>query len=396
MTFDALVILGFGGPEGPDDVWPFLERVAAGRRIPRERLAGVAEHYLSFGGVSPVNAQTRALRDALAGRLRERGLGLPVVVANRNSAPLVPDVLAGLAAGGASRALVLATTPFASYSSCRQYREDLAAGAVAGLEPVKVPPFPDLPGLERAFVENVAAQLRGPGGATRVLFCTHSIPLSMDASAGPHGGAYQAQQRDLAARVIAGAAAAAGCQVPAWDLVYQSRSGPPQVPWLEPDVSVALAEAAAQGFGRVIVVPIGFLTDHMEVVWDLDTEAAASAAALGLDYVRVATPGASPAFLDSLTDLLSRWLTEPLRPAEAGEPCAGGCCLGSGEPGTDAPPVVEPTLLASTPTVDAPTAFSAAAAGSSPPALLSAPTATAASNPPTGGMPPADRTELKP
>jgi len=368
--FDALVVLGFGGPERPDELLPFLRRVIAGHNIPPSRLAEVGQHYAHFGGISPVNGQTRALSVALRSRLAAAGHELPVVVANRNSPPFVPDVLAELASNGHRNILVLATSAFASYSSCRQYREDLAAGAVSSQAVVKLPPFFELPGLEQAFATAVAAGLAGQNLATtRVLFSVHSLPVAMAAAAGPTGNVYVSQHRDLAARIMAAAAKLAGFDVEptwepgagqasshhprqpqggrrtirdqatpghvpgephptlAWELVYQSRSGPPQVPWLEPDISDALVVMAGQGVQQVVVVPLGFLTDHMEVIWDLDTEAAATAATLGLGFHRVATPGDSPVFLDSLTKWVTQYLTHPTGPSQSGQTCFGDCCL---------------------------------------------------------------------
>ena len=340
MSYDALMLLGFGGPEHVDEVVPFLERVTAGRNIPRERLIEVGRHYLTLGGVSPINAQNRALRSALAERLAARGVDLEFVLANRNSAPFVEDVLADLAARGHRRILALATSAYSSYSGCRQYREDLGR-ALAGLEPgtdvtaVKIPPFPQLPGLLEANTQLVADALRestADAGALRVMFTTHSIPTAMSANAGPEGGRtggdlYSAQHRHVATTVIAEAARRAGlAEAPAWELVYQSRSGAPHIPWLEPDINDAITAAAADGVSTVVIVPIGFLTDHVEVIWDLDTQARQTAESLGVRTVRVPTVGTHPAFLDSLADLIAAALTNPGRPARAGECCYGGCC----------------------------------------------------------------------
>ncbi|MDR0483106.1 MAG: ferrochelatase [Cellulomonadaceae bacterium] len=336
-AFDALIVLGFGGPEGPDEVWPFLERVTAGKRIPRERLADVAEHYLAFGGVSPVNAQTWALAAGLAARLQARGMEIPVVVANRNSAPFIPDVLAELAAQGAQTVAAVTLTPFASYSSCLQYREDIAAGLIAsgltgglddesgdGLRVVKLPPYADLAGLEQAWVEEVQRSMAADPGdrtqCTTVLFTTHSIPLTMNDASGPKGGAYLQQHRALAERIMARVG-----DVP-WELVFQSRSGPPHIPWLEPDIADALRSAKEADYQRVIVAPIGFLTDHMEVVWDLDTEAAEVAADVGLAYTRAATPGTTAAFQDSWADWVADCLATAPGAAPSGENCSGTCC----------------------------------------------------------------------
>ena len=342
MTYDALVMLGFGGPEHVDEVVPFLERVTAGRGIPRERLLEVGQHYLTLGGVSPINAQNRAMRSALAERLVERGVDTELVLANRNSPPFVADVLRELAEQGRTKLLAWATAAYSSYSGCRQYREDLGMAveelAEAGIDVVKLPPFPELPGLIEATTDLLAATLAGlPAEADEllVMFTTHSIPLSFSSNAGPEGARrdgdlYTAQHRTVAERTIAAAAARAGLvQTPAWTLVYQSRSGAPHVPWLEPDINDAITEAAAAGVRDVVIVPIGFLTDHVEVIWDLDTQARQTADALGVRTHRVPTVGTHPAFLDSLADLLARYLTDPGRNPGPGEFCFGNCCASS-------------------------------------------------------------------
>jgi ferrochelatase len=329
--FDVLMVLGFGGPEAPQDVLPFMRRVTAGRGIPDARLEEVGRHYLAFGGRSPINAQHRALARGLAERLDR-----PVVVANRNSPPFVPEVLAGLAGQGVRRVLVLATAAFASYSSCRQYRENLAAGLPRGMTAVKLPPFPELPGLAQALAEPLAAAAR-PGQV--VFFAVHSLPAAMAAAAGPAGGAYVDQQAALARRVMALAGLGAGH---GFQLVYQSRSGPPHAAWLEPDVNDALEQAALDGAREVLVVPVSFLTDHMEVMWDLDTQAAATARRLGLGFRRLPTPGASPLFLDGLAEWVGRHLDGQVRAPRPGEPCFGGCCLGAAA----SPPAVDAVMAA--------------------------------------------------
>lgn len=353
MSFDALVMLGFGGPEHVDEVVPFLERVTAGRGIPRERLVEVGQHYLTLGGVSPINAQNRQLRAALADRLAARGVEVEFVLANRNSAPFVPDVLADLASRGRRDLLAFSTAAFSSYSGCRQYREDLGLALEQLADPdlriVKVPPFPHLPGMVEAVAELLAATLAevGEAAAPLVMFTTHSIPTSLSSNAGPEGGRtggdlYSAQQLDLAAAVIGPAAARAGfAAAPPWQLVYQSRSGAPHVPWLEPDINDAITEVAGTGVRDIVIVPIGFLTDHVEVIWDLDTQARATAEALGVRTHRVPTVGEHPAFLDSLADLLAAHLTGQVRAPGPGEFCHGSCCL---NPRSDRPAAAGVTL----------------------------------------------------
>ncbi len=331
LKYDAWVLLGFGGPEAEAEVVPFLERVTAGRGIPPERLVEVGQHYFTLGGASPINQQNRALLGALTAALAEAGINLDAVLANRNSAPFVPDVLAGLAGRGHHRLLAVATAAYSGYSSCRQYREDVGLALAAGLEleVLKLPPFFDLPGFTGAITEllldSLPPDLDLAEDSTRLLFTTHSIPEVMAASAGPDGGAYVAQHRWVAQRVVDGIAAATGVQKP-WELVFQSRSGPPSVPWLEPDVNDALAELAGAGATDVVLVPIGFLSDHVEVIWDLDTQARETADGLGLRLVRTPTVGTHPAFVADLAGRIAAELREGSPAAGPGQYCFGGCC----------------------------------------------------------------------
>ena len=341
-TFDAVVLLGFGGPEGVDEVVPFLERVTAGRGIPKDRLVEVGQHYFTLGGVSPINAQNRALRDALAAELAVRGCSVEVALANRNSAPFVPDVLAGLVERGHRRLLGVATAAYSGYSACRQYREDLGlALAATGADLVirKLPPFYDLDGFVATITELLLAALPDDlelgAEATRLVFTTHSIPNSMAAASGPNGDAYLNQHRWVAGQVVAAIASATGI-TKGWELVFQSRSGPPQVPWLEPDVNDALRDFAAAGTTDVILVPIGFISDHMEVIWDLDTQALQTAAELGIRLVRTPTVGTHPAFVAGLAGRIAQQLLTGLRQAEPGQFCHGDCCL---NPRSQAPTV---------------------------------------------------------
>lgn len=341
-TFDAVVLLGFGGPEGVDEVVPFLERVTAGRGIPKDRLVEVGQHYFTLGGVSPINAQNRALRDALAAELAVQGCSVEVALANRNSAPFVPDVLAGLVERGHRRLLGVATAAYSGYSACRQYREDLGlALAATGADLVirKLPPFYDLDGFVATITELLLAALPDDlelgAEATRLVFTTHSIPNSMAAASGPNGDAYLNQHRWVAGQVVAAIASATGI-TKGWELVFQSRSGPPQVPWLEPDVNDALRDFAAAGTTDVILVPIGFISDHMEVIWDLDTQALQTAAELGIRLVRTPTVGTHPAFVAGLAGRIAQQLLTGLRQAEPGQFCHGDCCL---NPRSQAPTV---------------------------------------------------------
>lgn len=304
--YDALLVLSFGGPEGPDDVMPFLENVVRGRGVPRERLLEVAEHYQSFGGVSPINEQNRALVEAL-----RPIAGVPVYWGNRNWHPFGEDTVRRMKDDGVRKAAVFATSAFAGYSSCRQYYEDIDRISVEdGPELVKMRHYGEHPGFVAAMADRVRAALDRLGrDDARLVFTAHSIPVSMAETAGPSGGLYEAQLRRSAELV----SRALGRDQP-WDLVWQSRSGPPQVPWLEPDVCDHLRKIDA---GSVVLVPIGFVSDHMEVVYDLDTEAKAVAAELGLPMERAATAGTHPRFVQMVRELLE----EP-EPA----PCPLTCC----------------------------------------------------------------------
>ncbi|MGV8909953.1 MAG: ferrochelatase [Propionicimonas sp.] len=342
LSYDAVLLLGFGGPEGEDEVVPFLERVTAGRGIPPERLLEVGEHYFTLGGVSPINAQNRALLTALTEALAAAGVSIDTALANRNSPPFVPNVLGDLADRGHRRILAVATAAYSGYSSCRQYREDLGlALADTGLELdiLKLPPFYDLPGFAGTITDlllgSVPDDLDLAAAGTRLLFSTHSIPNSMAASAGPEGNAYVTQHRWVADQVVAGIAEATGHR-PAWQLVFQSRSGPPSMPWLEPDINDVLRDLAADGVTDVVLAPIGFLSDHVEVIWDLDTEAMATAAELGIRLVRTPTVGIEPRFVGDLAGRIAAELRAGSAPSSPGQFCFGGCCA---NPRRDAPTV---------------------------------------------------------
>ncbi|MFT4108116.1 ferrochelatase [Propionicimonas sp.] len=340
LKYDAVVLMGFGGPEGSEEVVPFLERVTAGRGIPRERLVEVGQHYFTLGGVSPINAQNRALLAALADALCAQGVEIETVLANRNSPPFVPDVLADLAARGHRRLLAVATAAYAGYSSCRQYREDLGlalAGGALDVDVRKLPPFYDLPAFADAVSELLLrclpADLDLAADSTRLVFTTHSVPAVAARNAGPEGDAYLTEHRWVARRVVAAVAEATGVTKP-WDLVFQSRSGPPQVPWLEPDVNDALREFAAAGTTDVVLVPIGFISDHMEVIWDLDTQARETAAELGVRLIRTPTVGTHPGFVADLARRIADELRAGSPEPGPGQFCFGGCCA---NPHRDAP-----------------------------------------------------------
>jgi ferrochelatase len=312
-AFDAVLVLSFGGPEGPDDVMPFLRNVTRGRGVPEERLLEVAQHYQHFGGVSPINEQNRALVQALRAELAANGIGLPVYWGNRNWKPFAAEAVRQMRDDGVQRALVFATSATGSYSSCRQYREDMAqARAVAGAgapELVKVRHFFDHPGFiaanadrGRAALAQLPAQQRD---TARLVFTAHSVPLVMNALSGPEAdGLYERQHRETA-RLVSESLRGAGAS---FDLVWQSRSGPPQVAWLEPDVNDHLRTLAAGGVRAVVVCPTGFVSDHLEVLWDLDVEARRTAEALGIDFVRAATVGTHPLFVAAIRELLEEQL----------------------------------------------------------------------------------------
>jgi protoporphyrin/coproporphyrin ferrochelatase len=322
--YDAVLLLSFGGPEKPEDVLPFLQNVTRGRGIPDERLVEVGEHYYRFGGRSPINDQNRALLAALRDSFDEVGLDLPLYWGNRNWAPYLTDTLRQMTADGVRRAVVIVTSAYPSYSGCRQYRENLAdaAAQVDGAPRIdKLRHYANHPAFVSSFVESTADALAKLPEGSAIAYVTHSIPTAMNATSGPDGGAYVEWHSDVAAEITAELERRTGTSRRA-DLVYCSRSGPPQTPWLEPDVNDHLEELAAAGAPGVAVVPIGFVSDHMEVIYDLDTEAAATAERLALPMARAATPGTDPRFVTMLRDLVIERAA-----AERGEaplrPCAG-------------------------------------------------------------------------
>lgn len=308
MTFDALLLVSFGGPEGVDDVMPFLEKVLHGRAVPPSRLTAVAAHYYELGGVSPINGQNRALQAALQQAFPDR----PVYWGNRNWHPLLADTVAAMRTDGIRRAAAFVTSAYSSYSSCREYVDDLEAARRAtgpgAPEVVKVRPYFDHPGFIAPFVESVVAALAASGPETPVLMTAHSIPIAMAEACD-----YEQQLLDVGRRVAGGAGAGE------WSLVFQSRSGRPDQPWLGPDISDAIA-SLPDGTESVIVAPIGFVSDHMEVVYDLDRVAARAAAERGIRFIRAATPGTHPAFVSMVGDLVAEAEGAP-PPC----PCARGC-----------------------------------------------------------------------
>ncbi|MFE9810065.1 ferrochelatase [Streptomyces sp. NPDC005227] len=349
--YDALLLLSFGGPEGPDDVVPFLENVTRGRGIPKERLKEVGQHYFLFDGISPINDQNRALLDVLRKDFADHGLDLPVYWGNRNWAPYLTDTLREMVTDGRRRILVLATSAYASYSGCRQYREDLA-GALAALESegLELPRIDKLrhyfnhPGFVEPMTEGVLRSLAELPEELRadahLAFTTHSIPTAAADTSGPveghgDGGAYVRQHLDVARLIVEKVREETGVDHP-WRLVYQSRSGAPHIPWLEPDICDHLEELHGAGVPAAVMVPIGFVSDHMEVLYDLDTEARAKAAELDLPVRRSATVGSDPRFAAAVRDLvLERAAAESGRrvtPCALGllgashDLCPVGCC----------------------------------------------------------------------
>ncbi|AKS34454.1 ferrochelatase [Mycolicibacterium goodii] len=292
MEFDAVLLLSFGGPEAPEQVMPFLENVTRGRGIPTERLAEVAEHYLHFGGVSPINGINRALISQLRLQLGD----LPVYFGNRNWDPYVEDTVATMRDNGIRRAAVFTTSAWGGYSSCRQYVEDIARARSAvgpgAPELVKLRHYFDHPLLIEMFADGIKAAAQSlPADLrdqARLVFTAHSIPIAADER---HGPRLYSRQVGYATRLVADAAGYTD-----YDQVWQSRSGPPQIPWLEPDVADHLNVLAERGTRAVIVCPVGFVADHIEVVWDLDTELKQQADEAGVTMVRATTPNADPRY----------------------------------------------------------------------------------------------------
>lgn len=330
--YDALFLVSFGGPEKTEDVVPFLQNVTTGKNIPVERLEEVGEHYYSFGGKSPINDQNRALLAALREDFATHGVDLPIYWGNRNWDPYFREAVEQMKADGVERAICFVTSAYSSYSGCRQYRENLfEASEGTGVELDRLRHGFNHPGFIGPFAEALEEALASAPEGTHVVFVTHSIPDTMDAaSGGPGEHAYVRQHLSVAEEVAKRAGAGS------WDLAFCSRSGPPTMPWLEPDVNDRLRELSTEGVESVVVVPIGFVSDHMEVVFDLDTEAAATAEELGMRYVRVATPGTHPDFVAMVRQLvLERAAVERgedvERPAVGTLPpcwdvCAVDCC----------------------------------------------------------------------
>lgn len=333
--YDALLVVSFGGPERPEDVVPFLENVTRGRNVPRERLEEVGEHYFLFGGKSPINDQNRSLIAAIEAEFTAQRLELPVYWGNRNWHPLLADTLARMRDDGVRRALGFVTSAYSSYSGCRQYREDLAAARAAvgdgAPEIDKVRVYYNHPGFVAPMAELTAQALAElpadvqPGA--RVVFTTHSVPRTMARHAD-----YEVQTYEACRLVMQQLRVPAG----GWDLVFNSRSGPPQVPWLEPDVNDHLQFLAKEGVPGVVVVPIGFVSDHLEVAYDLDVEARATAEEAGLAFVRASTVGSHPRFVRMVRELVAERTDDAPRLALGTRGpnhdfCPLDCCLTPGQ-----------------------------------------------------------------
>jgi ferrochelatase len=330
QPYDALLIVSFGGPEGIDEVMPFLENVLRGRNVPAERMRAVAYHYELFDGVSPINSQNRTLIAALEKELEANGPRLSVYWGNRNWHPMLADTLRRMKDDGIKNALAFFTSAYSSYSGCRQYREDIMraqAEVGAGAPQVwKLRAFYNHPGFIEPNVENVRAALDQIPEERReraqIAFTAHSIPLSMAANC-----AYEAQLLETCRLVAKGASHAP------WRLVFQSRSGPPTQSWLEPDICDYLRELKEAGTEDVVIAPVGFISDHMEVIYDLDTEARALCERIGLNMIRASTVGLHPLFVKMIRELiLERTVPDyPRRFAGTRGPshdvCPADCCL---------------------------------------------------------------------
>lgn len=328
--YDSLLLISFGGPEGPDDVMPFLENVLRGKNVPRERMLEVAEHYYGFGGVSPINAQNRALIDALQAEFQRQAIQLPIYWGNRNWHPTITETLSQMRDEGRQRALAFFTSMFSCYSGCRQYRENIAdAQAEVGLgAPIveKIRFGFNHPGFIQPMVSNLlqaCRQIDADPATTQVLFTAHSIPLSMAEYC-----TYQTQLTEASRLVAEGAGAHH------WKLVFQSRSGPPQQPWLEPDVCDQIESLDdTNKLDKLVIIPIGFVSDHMEVIYDLDDEAAKLCQERGIRMARAATVGTHPQFISMICDLVRERTTPSTERFALGtmgpwhDVCPVDCCL---------------------------------------------------------------------
>ena len=340
MNYDALLLVSFGGPENTADVLPFLRNVTRGRGVTEDRLSEVAEHYYHFGGVSPINEWCRSLVSALRREFAEHNVNLPIYWGNRNWPPMLVEAVQRMAGDGVQRALAFTTSAYGSYSSCRQYLEDLssARAAVGAQAPVidKLRHFFDHPGFIHPFADGLRNTLHKvpetSAGNTKILFTAHSIPEIMNEVSGPDGARYTDQVAEAAQLV----AEAAGTDIP-YEVVWQSRSGAPGSAWLGPDINDHLKQLASDGVASVVVCPVGFLSDHMEVLWDLDTEAAQTAADLGMTFHRSGTPGLDHRVVTMVRDLVAERTdgeaVKRLGSLPLWNPNDDGCCPARRPPG---------------------------------------------------------------
>lgn len=334
--YDAILVMSFGGPEGMDDVIPYMENVLRGKNVPHERMLEVSEHYRMFNGISPINAQNRALIAALEEELKSHNIDLPVYFGNRNWHPFVADTLREMRDDGVKKALAFFTSGYSCYSGCRQYREDIIRAqeevgeGAPDVDKIRV--FYNHPGFIEPNVENLQGALAEFPADERddvhIVFTAHSIPMGM-----AKNSAYEVQLNEACRLVSEGVGRST------WKLVYQSRSGPPHVPWLEPDIIDYMEEIYADGVRNLIIMPIGFISDHMEVMYDLDTEARDKADELGMKMVRVPTVSVHPRFVTMIRELIVERMTEnPERLALGNrgpnhDVCPVNCCLlGGGRP----------------------------------------------------------------
>lgn len=347
QKYDALLVLSFGGPEGMDDVMPFLENVLRGRNVPRERMMEVAHHYEIFGGVSPINNQNRALISALESEMPKHDIDLPIYWGNRNWHPMLQDTVRRMADDNIKRALVFATSGYSSYSGCRQYREDLAVaqnavGAEVAPQFDKIRVFYNHPDFIYVNAEAVCEALKqiSPDrhAQTRIAFTAHSIPQAMSDNC-----AYRPQLEETC-RLVAGEVKRQGFDFRDYKLLYQSRSGAPQTPWLEPDILDYLKELKNAGASDTVIAPVGFISDHLEVLYDLDTEAKALCEQLGLNMIRARTAGTHPRFVSMICELINERVNDSSERRAVGsrppnhDVCPANCCL-SGAPRPPLPAV---------------------------------------------------------
>ncbi len=336
--YQALLVLSFGGPEGPDDVMPFLRNVLRGKNVPESRMLEVAEHYNKFGGISPINGQNRELIAAIETDFRENGIDLPVYFGNRNWHPMLEDTLRQMKEDGVKAALTFFTSTYSSYSGCRQYRENIfhAQQNVGEGAPVfdKIRMCYNHPFFIEAICDRVSDALtqlpESAKSETTLLFTAHSIPTSM-----ANGCEYESQLLETS-RLVAEA-----LQMPEWKLVYQSRSGPPTQPWLEPDVCDYLEALGNQNSKNVVIVPVGFISDHMEVLFDLDVEAKEECERLGINMARAKTVGTHPKFVEMIRELILERAFAGAKKTIGEHPpchdvCPQGCCQ-SGRPNASSP-----------------------------------------------------------